>query len=81
MTERGEFRFTVKDGEGDSQSIAFEPIGQRLTSIKGLLGFDLKEGADAKAVADFLNTNIRALSLTPGDPFVYIESPGSETKQ
>jgi hypothetical protein len=63
-TERGEFRFTVKDREGDEQWIAFEPVGPSLKSIKGLLGFDLKAGADAKAVAQFLNTHVRALSLT-----------------
>jgi len=41
----------------------------------------LKAGPDAKAVAQFLNTYVRALSLTPGDPFVFVESPGTETKQ
>jgi hypothetical protein len=81
MTERGEFKFTVKDREGDEQWIAFEPVGPRLKSIRGLLGFELKAGADANAVAQFLNTHVRALSLTPGDPFVFVESPGTETKQ
>jgi hypothetical protein len=59
-TERGEFRFTVKDNEGDEQWIVFEPVGSRLKSIKGLLGFQLKAGANAKAVAQFLNAHIRA---------------------
>jgi hypothetical protein len=41
MTEYGEFRFTVKDHDDGRQWIAFEPAGRRLSSIKGLLGFDL----------------------------------------
>jgi hypothetical protein len=71
----------VKDREGDEQSIAFEAAGERLTGIKGQLAFELKKGADAKKVAQFLNEHIRALTFTPGEAFVFIESPGSETKQ
>jgi hypothetical protein len=45
MTERGEFRFTVKESQDGKPWIAFEPAGRKLTSLKGLLGFDLKDGA------------------------------------
>jgi hypothetical protein len=64
MTEYGEFRFTVKDHDDGRQWIAFEPAGRRLSSIKGLLGFDLQAGVNAEEVAQYLNDHIRMLSLT-----------------
>lgn len=67
MTERGEFRFTVKESHNGKPWIAFEPAGSRLISVKGMLGFDLKDGAtldDAKEIARYMNENIRTLSLT-----------------
>jgi hypothetical protein len=66
-SERGEFRFTVKESHDGKPWIAFEPAGRELIS-KGLLGFDLKEGKTldgAREVADYLNHHIRMLSLTP----------------
>jgi hypothetical protein len=44
-TERGEFRFVVKDLENDAFFIAAEPGGQVLESLRGdLLCFDLRPG-------------------------------------
>jgi hypothetical protein len=66
MSERGEFRFTVKEYHDGTPWIAFEPAGSRLTSVKGLLGFDLEDGAtfnDAKDIARYMNDHIGALSL------------------
>jgi hypothetical protein len=40
-TERGNYRFTVKEDGVGTPSIACEPCGGRLPSFPGLLGFDL----------------------------------------
>ena len=78
MTERGEFRFTVKDGEGDTQSIVFEPAGQELRSIKGALGFDLREGTDARAVADFLMLIFGRSLSRPAIHLCTLKAPAAE---
>lgn len=67
MTERGEFRFTVKESHDGRPWIAFEPAGRKITGLNGMLGFDLKDGATldaARGIARYLNENVRTLSLT-----------------
>jgi hypothetical protein len=59
MTERGYYRFTVKEGTRSHFWIAAEPAGDTIKSLDDcVLGFDLEPGAShghAVAVADFLN--------------------------
>jgi hypothetical protein len=62
MTERGYYRFTVKEGVRSHFWIAAEPAGVTIKSLDDcVLGFDLGPQAthgDAVRVADFLNENI-----------------------
>jgi hypothetical protein len=65
-TERGWYHFRTKESERGTFIVA-EPAGDVLRSVKGLLGFDLREGIDiqeANAIADFLNRNLTCLTLT-----------------
>jgi hypothetical protein len=68
MTERGRYRFTVKEKARGEFWIAAEPAGQTIKSLDDcVLGFELEPKAThshAVTVADFLNTNIRAITLT-----------------
>jgi hypothetical protein len=67
MTERGDFRFTVKESADGTPWIAAEPSGKLLPAIPGQLGFELKAGTnyeEAKSVAAFLNTHIAAITHT-----------------
>ena len=68
MTEQGQYRFTTKEGERGECSIVAEPAGDTIGSLDGrTLGFALWPQTtmeEAKAVADFLNRNIWAISLT-----------------
>ena len=68
MTERGYYRFTVKDGARGHFWIAAEPAGVTIKSLDDCVrGFDLGPQAshgDAVAIADFLNQNILAITLT-----------------
>jgi len=68
MTERGYYRFTVKEGARGHFWIAAEPAGATIKSLDDcVLGFDLgpqATHANAVAVADFLNQNILAITLT-----------------
>jgi hypothetical protein len=67
MTERGEFRFTVKEAGDGRPWIAAEPAGDSLTSLPGLLGFELRPGStyeDAKTVASFMNLHIAGITHT-----------------
>jgi hypothetical protein len=67
-TERGQYHFTVKEGDGDRVFIAAEPAGDVIEKIRGdLLAFDLQPGAmreEAQLVAEMLNRHIASISLT-----------------
>jgi hypothetical protein len=68
MTERGHYRFTVKESARGHFWVAAEPAGDTIKSLDDcVLGFDLAPGAShghAVAVADLLNRNIVAITLT-----------------
>jgi hypothetical protein len=68
MTERGRYRFTPKKDARGHFWVAAEPAGDTIKSLDDcVLGFDLEPGAShghAVAVADFLNGNIVAITLT-----------------
>jgi hypothetical protein len=65
-TERGQYRFTVKEG-ASGPFIAAELAGMRLTGLAGLLGFDLLPGTtleQAHEVAALMNAKISAVTIT-----------------
>ena len=68
MTERGHYHFTVKEGARGHFWVAAEPAGSTIRSLDDcVLGFELEPKAShghAIAVADFLNRNIVAITLT-----------------
>jgi hypothetical protein len=68
MTERGYYRFTVKQCARSHFWIAAEPAGVTIKSLdECVLGFDLGPQAThghAMKVADFLNQNILAITLS-----------------
>ena len=67
MTERGEFRFTVKEAADGRPWIAAEPAGKSLVTLPGLLAFELSPGTtydDAKTVASFMNLHIAGINHT-----------------
>jgi hypothetical protein len=68
MRERGQYRFAVKEAGRGAFWIAAEPAGDTIKSLDDcVLGFDLGAGAThahAVAVADYLNRNIAAITLT-----------------
>ena len=68
MAERGEYLFTIKENTRGEFWIAAEPAGDTIKSLDDcVLGFDLGAGAThahAVAVADYLNRNIAAITLT-----------------
>jgi hypothetical protein len=64
-TQCADFIFVVKEYHDGRPWIAFEPGSQGLTSIKGSLGFDLKDGTtleQAHEVARLLRQHIKALT-------------------
>jgi hypothetical protein len=65
---RGHYRFILKESARGRFWIAAEPAGDTIKSLDDyVLGFDLEPGAShghAVAVADFLNQNIVAITLT-----------------
>jgi hypothetical protein len=66
-TERGSYRFTVKENARGTFFLAAEPAGDTLKGLYGLLGFNLEEDTtleEATRIADFMNSNIRSLTLT-----------------
>jgi hypothetical protein len=67
-TERGQYRFTVKEDDDGRFFIAAEPAGDVIEKLEGdLLSFDLQPGApqsEAQFVAESLNRHIAAISLT-----------------
>jgi hypothetical protein len=68
MTEQGYYRFTVKAGARSHFWIAAEPAGVTIKSLDDcVLSFDLGPQAahgHAVKVADFLNENILAITLS-----------------
>jgi hypothetical protein len=65
-TERGRYRFYVKEGVR-GPFIAAEPVGDVLPSLQGVLCFDLENGTsmkDAMKMADLMNSIITSLTLT-----------------
>jgi len=67
QTERGSYRFTVKETARGTFFLAAEPAGDTLEGLYGLLGFDLEEGTtleDAMRIADLMNNKITSLTLT-----------------
>lgn len=66
-TERGVYRFAVKETDRGTFFLAAEPAGDILQSLSGLLAFDLEEGTtldEAMRISDLLNKKITSLTLT-----------------
>jgi hypothetical protein len=56
-TERGSYRFTVKETARGTFFLAAEPAGDTLKGLYGLLGFSLQEGTtleEAERIADLM---------------------------
>ena len=68
MTERGQYRFVAKESARGHFWVAAEPARDTIKSLDDcVLGFDLEPGVShsrAVAVADFLNRNIVAITLS-----------------
>jgi hypothetical protein len=66
-TERGAYRFSVKESARGTFFLAAEPAGDALKGLYGLLGFSLEEGTtieEALRIADLMNSKITSLTLT-----------------
>ncbi|WP_315729146.1 hypothetical protein [Bradyrhizobium sp. SZCCHNS2015] len=66
-TERGYYRFTVKETGRGTFFLAAEPAGDTLQGLYGLLGIQLEENVsleEAMRMADLLNNRMTALTLT-----------------
>jgi hypothetical protein len=68
-TKRGEFVFTIKEFADGTPWITAEPRDDKAVELfgEGFIGFDLPKGTDytkAKAIARYLNENVKSLSLT-----------------
>jgi hypothetical protein len=66
-TERGSYRFVVKETARGTFFLAAEPAGDELKGLYGLLGFELEEGTtieDAMRIAELMNNRITSLTLT-----------------
>ena len=67
-TQRGNYKFTIKESASGTPWIALEPLGEGIElPNKGFLGFDLPRGVDMKKateIARYLNENLSSLSLT-----------------
>ena len=66
-TERGSYRFTVKETGRGTFFLAAEPAGDRLERLYGLLAFHLEEGTtieEAQRIAELMNNKITSLTLT-----------------
>ena len=68
MSERGRYKFTVKESAKGTPWIAAEPMGPEPEVLcEGILGFDLREGAtldEAREIAHFLNDHVAWVSYT-----------------
>jgi hypothetical protein len=63
-TERGSFRFTVKETGDGTTFLAAEATGDTLEGLNGLLCFHLEQRmslGEAKRIADFLNRPIASV--------------------
>lgn len=67
-TERGRYRFTVKEGTDGRFFLALEPAGEVIPAFGDtLLCLDLRDGtshAHAKQIAGTLNDSVTSLSAT-----------------
>jgi hypothetical protein len=66
-TERGTYRFSVKETARGTFFLAAEPAGESLKGLYGLLGFHLEDGTtfeEALRIADLMNNKITSLTLT-----------------
>ena len=66
-TERGRYRFSVKETARGTFLLAAEPAGDTIEGLYGLLGFHLEEGTtleEAMRIADLMNNRITSLTLT-----------------
>ena len=69
-TERGAYRFAVKEKPRGTFFLVAEPTGDTLKGLYGLLGFHLEEGTtleEAMRFADLMNNKITSLTLTGAD--------------
>lgn len=68
MTQFGEYRFVVKDHEGDGFYLALEHDGEPLPVLgRGVLGFDLRPGLsvrEAEELAERLNASVVGVAYT-----------------
>jgi hypothetical protein len=65
-TDRGYYRFVVKEADQQTFFLVAEPAGGPLKSLKGLLVFDLEDGItleEATLVAELMNNRIGSLAL------------------
>jgi hypothetical protein len=73
VTQRGRYRFAIKEGEGDRFFIAAEPAGERIEKLgDDVLCFDLRPGASqeqARVVADFQSCLFETVHLPEGSDF------------
>ncbi|HWZ38456.1 MAG TPA: hypothetical protein VNY08_09175 [Bradyrhizobium sp.] len=66
-TERGSYRFTVKETDRGTFFLAAEPAGNTLKGLNGLLGLHLEAGTtleEAISLARLMNSKVVALTLT-----------------
>ena len=68
MTERGKYRFTVKEGKDGTPSLLFEPAGAQLDILKyRQLEIELSIGTtvhEARSLASALNVHMTGLALS-----------------
>ena len=68
MTERAEYRFTVKELGNGTPFLMLEPMRANLSLLsKGFLSLDLAEGItydEAHEIARYLNDRIRSVAYT-----------------
>ena len=68
QTERGKYRFTVKESANGEPWIMLEPLGETLPLLKnGFISFDLRAGItldDAQKLTQELNKEITGVSVT-----------------
>lgn len=67
-TERGQYRFTVKEGAEGHPMIALEPFGSAIEALgDAFLSLDLRDRvnlAEAQQIAKALNDQVTGLSVT-----------------
>jgi hypothetical protein len=66
-TERGYYRFSVKETGHGTFYLAAEPVRDQLKGVYGLLGIHLQDGTtleQAMQFADQMNNRVTSLTLT-----------------